>query len=485
MQGHSNYVIQNLSTFKLTTMIAIAAILFFAVFAVLPPKASADESHAITVMQQSVDIDYGNKINVELTIDSGFAEVSAVRTLFRPRGGATIWVYSYPEYSIDNGILSLEFDISTGPGSYYPPGADFDIEVEVTFANGDTVQIPAPDKVEYLDPDNDWQRVPGDGYTIIYYGVDRTAVEEMIETINHRIETLETTLGVTNTPDFKAIVFPSVKAATPSFPPVSQTATDQYLFAGFAQPEYRLFVQGQMNSTTFTHELAHLYTHEAVSNAFVGGLPAWLSEGLARFLETGDSKQSMDRLRSSTRPDELLPLRNMLTIPGQRSDVFIFYPQAGAFIGYIVEEFGHSKMAEYLAAINGGETIADGFELVFGKPLYEVENDWRGVFGATALPVPSATVAAGDNPTESVSGTPVPLVEFDQAGDPLSSDPTSTTAPESLPTVTPEIPAVFTDRTSAEDPEPNYAVAGVVIGLSVIVGVWLFVSRRRVPKRKP
>ncbi|MEE8047156.1 MAG: hypothetical protein V3T49_09960, partial [Dehalococcoidia bacterium] len=287
-------------------------------------SASADESAALTVMQQTVEIDYGNKITITATVDTGAIEVATVRALFRPRGGATIWIYSYPNFTVEGDSVSVEFEISTGPGSYYPPGAEFDIEIEVTSTSGEISSVISPESIEYLDPAEDWQRVEGDGYTIIYYGVSRSDVEDLADTVDFRIPTLQATLGVTETPEFKAIVFPSIKDATPSFPPVSQTATDSFLFAGFAQPEYRLFVQGQVNSTTFTHELAHLYTHEAISSALQGGLPSWLGEGLARFLETGSSESSNARLRSSVRPDELLPLRNMISIPGKRSDVFIF-----------------------------------------------------------------------------------------------------------------------------------------------------------------
>lgn len=441
-------------------------------------------------MDQTFDIDYGNKITVTTTINTGSdaVEIEAVRALFRPHGGSTIWSYSYPNYSAiggDNNQISVTFEILTGPGSYYPPGTEFDIEIEITDTGGNRSSVISPESIEYLDPANNWERVSGDGYTVVYYGVSRSRVEELVATVDHRIPTLEATLGVTETPDFKAVVFPSIQDATPSFPPVSQTATDQFLFAGFAQPQYRLFVQGQMNSTTFTHELAHLYTHEAVSSSFLGGIPAWLNEGLARFLESGSSERSNERLRDSVRPDELLSLNHMQTIPGQRSDVFIFYPQAGAFVGYLVEEYSHATMAEFLGELNKGRSVQDAFELIYDIPLYEAENDWRTLFNANALPIPSATAQASESDDDQVPNTPVPLVDYEAAaaasGGKQSS---STTTPEFLPTVTPENPPAFDSAILADDPSPNYLVAGIVIGLSVLIGVWLFTSRRRMPKRK-
>ncbi|MBT5627541.1 MAG: hypothetical protein HOJ22_04550, partial [Chloroflexi bacterium] len=450
--------------------------------------ARAESDLALSVMSQKVEIDYGEKIAITAIVDAGIDadQIQAVRTLFRARGGSTIWSYSYPQFSPSStgtNVLEVSFEILTGPGSYYPPGAEFDIEIEITDSTGETASVISPEPIEYLDPAYDWERVKGNGYTIVYYGVARSSVDDLIEKIDHRIPTLEATLGVTDPPNFKAIVFPNIQDATPSFPPVSKTATDQFLFAGFAQPEYRLFVQGQMNSTTFTHELAHLYTHEAVSSSFLGGIPSWLNEGLSRFLESGSSEQSNNRLRDSVRPDELLSLNHMQTIPGQRSDVFIFYPQAGAFVGYLVEEYSHATMADFLDQLNKGRAVEDAFEIIFDKPLYEAENDWRALFGADALPIPVATVEPVESSVDQADNTRVPLIDYEAAADAASgnssSQPqaTTTTAPSSLPTVTPENTPVFDPSIFEEKQNPNWAVAGIVIGLSVIVGVWLFTSR--------
>jgi hypothetical protein len=486
--GRGALAMKSLVISRTYSVVALVAILV-SIALIHAPTANAGESGALTIMQQSVVIDYGKKIVISTKVDSGSGsnDVATARALFRPHGGSTIWAYSYPDFSVDGNEVSLSFEIPTGPGSYYPPGTEFDIEIEITLANGEVSSVISPETVEYLDPGEDWQRVEGDGYTVVYYGVSRSEVVSLVETTNSRIPTLKKVLGVDSAPDFKAVVFPSVKAATPSFPPVSQTATDQFLFAGFAQPQYRLFVQGQMNPTTFIHELAHLYTYEAVQSPLTDDLPSWLSEGLARFLETGSSDSSNARLRSSVRPDELLSLRNMLSIPGKRSDVFIFYPQAGAFVGYVVEEYGAESMASFLALMDTGISLFESFEQNYGKPLYDVENDWRENFDAAQMALPTATSSTSISGSESSDATPVPLVEFDPVTKPAD-QPAPTTAPQSLPTVTPQQSDPFTGETNdiANAPEsgPNILVAGIVIGLSIVIGVWLFTSRRRMPKPK-
>jgi len=468
---------------------------------------SADSPAALTFVSQTVDIDYGNKITVTTVVETDKTSIDSVRALFRPRGGSTIWSYYYPDFAVEANRISLTFDISTGPGSYFPPGTEFEIEIEVTQADGEISFAKSPAVIEYLDPAIDWQRVDGEGYSIVYFGVPLSDVNSLIGEVNARIPTLRSVLGVEDASDFpafKAVVFPSVSAATPSFPPVSQTATDQLLFAGFAQPQYRLFVQGQMSPTTFIHELAHLYTHEVLSSSLQTGIPSWLGEGLARYLETGSSSSSNARLRSSVEPDELLSLRHMGTIPGRRSDIFIFYPQAGAFVGYLVEEYGAGSMASYLAAMNAGQSLLSGFEQVFGKSLYEVENEWRARFDASPLAIPTVTPEPTLSTESESPSTPVPLVDYrassqgisDSTSELDSTNSAGAAVPVFLPTVTPpssgdehseraDSQATGLSAQTGNVSDPNYLVAGLVIGLSILTGLWLFTSRRsKLPKRK-
>ena len=463
----------------------------------ISPLGHARTSELPAIIDQRINIDYGESISISAVLDTGEFELDpndseSVRALFRPRGGSTIWSYSYPDFSIAGGSgsgaggdqLSVEFEIPTGPGSYYPPGAEFDIEFELTNVAGDSVRLQSPEPVEYLDPDRDWQRVPGDGYTVIYYGVSRGQVDDLIETIDFRIPTIEAPTGVTEPPDCKAIVFPTIQDATPSFPPVSQTATDQRIFAGFAQPQYRLFVQGRMNTNTFTHELAHLYTHEAISSAFQGGIPSWLDEGIARFLESGSSEPSSDRLRATVDPDELLSLAHMNTIPGQRRDVAIFYPQAGAFVGYLVEKHSHAHLADLLGLVNRGRELEDAFEIVYDASLGEVENEWRALFGAEPLPIASATAEPGGM-TDYATNTPVPLIDYESLN---TGDTSDAAIQRQIPAPTATMNSQSSGSTQSSDSagssDPDWAVAAIVIGLSTLTGIWLFTSRRRMPKRK-
>ena len=441
------------------------------------PAVYAVDHHSMTIAEESVEIDYGNKITISLTVKPGIDSVESVRALFKPRGGSTVWSYSYPEFSTNTMDVSLKVEIPTGPGSYYPPGTEFDLEIELIDVEGNIYRARSNNSIQYLDPSKNWKDAKGEGFSILYYGVQTSRVENLVTQVNARIPTIKKVVGVNNTPEFKAIVFPSVQEATPSFPPISKTATDQLFFAGFAQPQYRLFVQGQMNTLTFIHELTHLYVHEAVSSSLTARMPSWLDEGLAVFLETGKSEPSNQRLRSSVRPDELLLLRNMNTIPGRREDVFIFYPQAGAFVGYLVEKYGAGTMARYLAGINNGESAIENFKEIYGSSIYEIENDWRSTFNATPITIPSPTSEPSRTTKHSMQSTPVPLVDYK-----VNTEKTS-----GATSYTPKVSSTTTVKNSTDDmatrSSSRQLVPTITIGLTIIMALGFFAFRYKNHKR--
>ena len=164
--------------------------------------AGSNSPHALAVVQQTVDIDYGNKISITTVVDSVTRSVDSARALFRPRGGSTVWSYYYPEFVVEGERVSVMFEISTGPGSYFPPGTEFEIEIELTHPGGDVSVARSPDIVEYLDPARDWKRMAGDGFTVVYYGVSEPEVADLIASANSRIPTLRNVLGVPDTPEF-------------------------------------------------------------------------------------------------------------------------------------------------------------------------------------------------------------------------------------------------------------------------------------------
>ena len=172
----------------------------------------------------------------------------------------------------------------------------------------------------------------------------------------------------------------------------------------------------------------------------------------------------------------------MNTIPGRRDDVFIFYPQAGAFVGYLVEEYGADTMARYLAGINNRQSAAENFNEIYGRSIYEIENNWRSNFNATPITIPPPTPEPNKTTKHSIQSTPVPLVNYK-----VSSEKTSE-ATSYIPKVTPTIPTVKNDdKNSTNDiatrSSSRQLVPAITVAITIIMALGFFAFRYKNYKR--
>lgn len=413
---------------------ALAVLLIVNVNGSQPARAStpAGGPSAIRVLQQTHRITYGQGIAVTLQAESDASEIIAVTARYRPRGPGRISVYAYPQFKPGRSVTA-SFTIKTGDGAYFPPGTGFDIHFELADSAGNVLET-APQPVEYLDSKFNWQHVARGTLTAVYHNLSDDQAGRLLDAATARLPELARVTGAPTGSHFKAVLYRSVSEATSSFPRVSETATDRQFFAGFAQPEYGLFVLGAPGAGSFLHELTHLLVGAAVTSPLAAPVPAWLNEGLAVWAEGPGDGPGNARVRSAASSGRLLRVRSMGAIPGTGPGIALFYPQAGAFVGYLHGRFGPDGLASLLRLINEGRRVQDAAQDAWGVSLDDVENDWRQSLGASPLQTPSptplptptaldATAAPAATPASYANTTPTPATVATPTPAPIPADP--------------------------------------------------------------
>ena len=344
----------------------------------------------LPVLGHRAEIDFGEEIELHAEVDIGGIQTVEAKAIYRPVGPSRISAYAYADVQISpaQDKLDLTFTIPTGGTKYYPPGTEFDIHFELLDSEGVTHPT-KPFKVEYLDPRLTWRRVSNGPVTAIYHGISDNEARDLVDHAVSVLPVIASTIGVDEPPSIKAVLFDSVRQATPYFPPVSKTATDRQFFAGFAVSEYGLFVMASPSRGIFVHEMTHLVVAEAEKSPLGRDAPSWLNEGLAVYFQNdGDHRQLERRLADPVRQGKLIPIKHMNSIPGRRDEINVFYPQSGHFVAYLIARYGHERVASLLGNLDAGQEIADAFHSAYGESLYDVENDWRSTLGAGPLPTP-------------------------------------------------------------------------------------------------
>ena len=411
---------------------ALAAI--FAASAAAPSGAApefsqphgAPSGRTIAIVDLQTEIHFGKEIAVSASLDAGNLDVTEVRAILHTSGPSPIASYTYARFQTGP-TLSAEFTLPTGGARYYPPGVEFEVYFELTDAQGEKYDT-NPFTVEYLDPEIDWRRVTRGPLTAIYHGLRDAVAQDLVEYALARLPDMTDTVGITNPPTIKAVLFNSVSEASPYFPRVSQTATDRQFFAGFAMPEYGLFIIAAPSREIFVHEMTHLVIAEALQSPVGHGAPSWLDEGLAVYFQNdGDTSPLRAHVSRAARRGQLIPIRNMNRMPGQRDDVSLFYPQSAHVVAYLIDEYGRQRIARLLAALDSGLEITKAFQSAYGKPLHQVENEWRASAGAQPLPTPAPTADRKPGPLP----TQLPLLP--PPVDTAPGTPTEYAAPPLLP----------------------------------------------------
>ncbi|MSQ08616.1 MAG: hypothetical protein EXR57_02745 [Dehalococcoidia bacterium] len=436
----------------------------------------------IRVLQQSHRIFFGKEILVTVKAQSDAGEIVGVTARYRPRGPDRISVYGYPSFTPGPAITAT-FNIKTGEGAYFPPGTDFDIYFELSDSSGNVTQTDTQ-TIEYLDPAYKWKRMSRRTLTAVYHNMPDDRVARLLDDASEELPHLARFTGAPADQPYKAVLFKTVSDASSSFPRVSEAATDRQFFAGFAQPEYGLFVLGAPEEGSFKHELTHMLVEAAVTSPLAAQMPAWLNEGMAVWSE-GDGLASLNsRIGQAARDGRLLRIRSMGTVPATGPEIALFYPESGAFVGYLYARFGPDGLAALLRAMNEGRRVHDATRQAWDVSLDDVENDWRLSLGAAPLPTPRLTRVHASPFAQGATGTTPPAILPSPTAGPASA-PVSTDLPIGTPRSAPMGTSIVSSPASSAPPVDSSGFPAWALVLAVVTtfaaaltGRWAILSRR-------
>ena len=258
--------------------------------------------------------------------------------------------------------------------SYFPPGTTFDVRFEFVSVEND-IYTSNTYHLEHLGTAHDWQRVSDDILEIVYYGLNRRSIENLHSQVASRLPEISSALGVTDSLQYRAVIFPNLRELTIHGPRISQAATDGTYFGGFAYDTYNLTIMSSPSAEILVHELTHLIFARKFTSPYATAAPGWLNEGNPAFGKPAiDESHSRFRIlrplgkrqriredgfgaRSTPRHPPLLhPVRRLRRIPPRKYDAI---PSAN-----LLDELNR-------------EDIDQSMQTVFGGTLDQIENEWR------------------------------------------------------------------------------------------------------------
>lgn len=127
-------------------------------------------------------------------------------------------------------------------------------------------------------------------------------------------------------------------------------------------------------TNTLWHEVAHAFLHDIAPS----GLPGWLDEGLAQYLEPGGAAAAA-QARASLTPEALHPLDALdgaFSTLGDQGAIRRAYAQALAFTDHLVRTFGEHVVRELVFGLGRGVDVATRFRELVGFELSVAHQDF-------------------------------------------------------------------------------------------------------------
>lgn len=364
--------------------------------------AGSDEDQTIRVLRNTHSINYGKAITFELELSAEGAPITEIQALFKPDGPRVVSSYSYPDFQPGNHVAAT-FEIPTSGSDFFPPGTVLTVSYRIIDSDGREFTT-EPIRVEYLDPKFQWNRRTENQLTVVYHDRSNSDIDRLFAAANGRMSEIADVYGIESESDFKAVLINSSLEAELAFPLTTEAARRGHTFIGFAFDEFDQFVLWGIDSQSFVHELAHLMFAEAVPSA-IASPPAWLNEGLSVYFESNESRNAQTRLRGVEDEDDLMPIRNMNRVPGQRRDITLFYGKSGSFVGFLIDEFGAERMSLLLKTLDLGTRINDAIKATYGFELDNLDDVWTARQFGLAEPA-LIPVSAGEAPAASQEPDP-------------------------------------------------------------------------------
>ena len=327
---------------------------------------------AIRIVESSHRIEFPDRIVFTLEAEAP-PEIQSAR-LYYTLGSQGVKVYTYPVRFTNSENIKAQFVVNTGRDGFIPQGAYIEYYYVFTDSLGNSVMSDSR-AFEYLDPRYNWQRLVQDDFTLIWHNRPERAVRRLAADVSVRLRAVRELFGLEGDYDFRAVIINSRAEANRSFPPLSDTAQDTFLYGGFAFDKYGVLVVAGLNRDSLIHELTHLMFAERLDSPRAKP-PIWLNEGLAMYFEPGGGYRESD-VQRALRTGGLIPLRHMRSIPGKPDDVRLFYSQSASMVRFLMDEFGQERMDMLLTELNEGRKIEDALIHTYGVGVDELDKGWR------------------------------------------------------------------------------------------------------------
>ena len=137
--------------------------------------------------------------------------------------------------------------------------------------------------------------------------------------------------------------------------------------------------------------------HQITFNDYGAGLPTWLDEGLATYIQ---NEQDSDWLNTAIKENKLISVRSLSSpFSAIAEQAYISYAESHSIVTFLMKKYGKDKMLQLLNVFHQGSGYDEALKQVYGFDQDGLDTLWRqslGVGGKTAFVLQNRAGTGGE-----------------------------------------------------------------------------------------
>jgi hypothetical protein len=348
------------------------AVLLLILVLVIPIPSSVSAQDEITVLEESVEFIFGERINFQLSYESEVPVESIALVIQAP--GLPSFVGEVSQSTEGEGIFV--YLLSDRP---LPAFSSISYSYQFTLSSGVLVASPTY-HFTYLDNRFNWQELIGEPFRIYWYEGEIMLAQDVLDAaLVGQTKTLDLLQQPPGLEPIVIFIYSSEEDLETTLSFIGQNWA-----SGYADPARGSIVVALPSAIDqpleiqrlVPHEIAHILLYRFMGTEF-DYLPAWLNEGITSQMEIYSLPEYELVLDRAYEDRELIPMTHLCEAFPQDEDLALLaYAQSDALVEYIQDKYGLTGLQSMIFAYDQGVSCERGVEMSLGITLRELEQDW-------------------------------------------------------------------------------------------------------------
>ncbi len=351
-------------------------------------------------LSSSVQVSFPNSITFNVKANSG-VNITKLRLhyIVDEQNYAKVVSESWPQFTPSTSV-DTQWVWNMVESGGLPPGAQVEYWWTAQDAAGHSAQTDTS-TVSFDDNRYNWQSITTGPITILWYSGDNQFANALMTAAQDGLQRIQTTLGLTPQGHVRVYIYGSTSDLQGALL-FAQQWEGGVTFEGFNI----IAIGVAKNQLSFgegaiPHELTHWAVHQVTFNNYGAGLPTWLDEGLATYIQ-GSVPDYQAALNYAIKNNQLISVRSLSSpfsaIPEQ---ALISYGESQSIVTFLLQTYGKDKMDQLLNVFHQGAGYDDALKQVYGFDQDGLDVLWRQSLGINiALDLRQELVMFGANPVQ-------------------------------------------------------------------------------------